>query len=52
MSENTTETALDSRFDMVKPHVIRALSNISVGRVSTDIKFQDRPNLVMEGNSL
>ena len=52
MSENTTETTLDSRFDMVKPYIIRALSNISVGRVSTDIKFQDRPNLVMEGNSI
>ncbi|MGP5057627.1 hypothetical protein ACTXIV_02730 [Psychrobacter celer] len=52
MSDNTAKTTLDSCFDMVKPYIIRALSNISVGRVSTDIKFQDRPNMVIEGNSI
>lgn len=52
MSSNTTETSLESRFDMVKPYIINALSNISTGLVSTDIKFQDRPNMVMEGNSI
>ncbi|WP_339343551.1 hypothetical protein [uncultured Psychrobacter sp.] len=52
MSDNTVKTPLDFHFDQVKPHIIRALKNISVGRVSTDIKFQDRPYMVMEGNSI
>lgn len=52
MSDNTVKTTLDAHFDQVKPHIIRALKNISVGHVSTDIKFQDRPYLVIEGNSI
>lgn len=52
MTTNTTKDTLEAHFLLVKAHLIQALHGVSVGLVSTDIKFQDRPNLVMEGNSI